>query len=154
MTLVELFRPDAIIAELTGWDTPTVFAELCTPLARSEGVPVAELVTALAEREALASTGVGNGVAIPHGVHPGLTRTVASFGRSRAGIPFAAPDGAPVHLFIALVRPPEAAGGHLTALARISHLLGNPSVRAALLAAATTDEIQRILGARPSSGQP
>jgi len=152
MTVFQLFHADAIVADLTGNDAQTVFAELCAPLARSEAIPVAELVAALAEREALASTALGNGVAIPHGVHPALTRIVASFGRSRAGVPFASPDGEPVHLFVALVRPPEATSAHLKALARVSHLLASAPVRAALLAAHTAEDIQRILAERGPGG--
>ncbi|MBK8240800.1 MAG: PTS sugar transporter subunit IIA [Deltaproteobacteria bacterium] len=65
MNLVELLPQDAIIVELVGDDVPTVFAELCAPMARSTGIAAHELVAALLEREALASTGIGHGLAIP-----------------------------------------------------------------------------------------
>jgi PTS system nitrogen regulatory IIA component len=144
---IQPFRPDAIVPDLVGRDAAAIFAELCAPLAAATGVPSAELVAALAEREALASTAVGNGVAIPHGTHPGLARIVACLGRSRGGVPFGAPDGAPVMLFVALLRPVEVAGAHLKALARVSQLLGNEDVRAELLAAPTAEQMQAILDA-------
>jgi nitrogen PTS system EIIA component len=150
----QLFRPDAIVPDLVGRDATAIFAELCAPLAASEDVPLDELVRGLAEREALASTAVGNGVAIPHGTHPRIRRIVTSFGRSRTGVELAAPDGAPVHLFVALLRPPEAAGAHLKAMARISGALGDEHVRAALLAAATIEDIERILADRLPRGRP
>jgi mannitol/fructose-specific phosphotransferase system IIA component (Ntr-type) len=147
MTTPLSLAPDAIVAELAGADAVEVFTELCTPLSRSEGVAVEALVGALIEREELASTAVGHGVAIPHGVHEGLTRVAACFGRSRMGLDLGAPDGQPVHLFVALVRPPEAASSHLKALARWGQLLSNESTRAALLAATTADEMRSILDA-------
>jgi PTS system nitrogen regulatory IIA component len=151
MTLQSLLQPDAILAELGGRDAATIFAELCVPLARSEGIPQQELVAALLEREALATTAVGDGVAIPHGVHPRLQRVVASFGRAPAGVPFGAPDGQPVRLFVALLRPVEAAGAHLKALARVSQVLGRASVRDALLQAATAEKMYRILVESPGA---
>jgi PTS system nitrogen regulatory IIA component len=118
---------DAIIPELRGRETAAVFAELCEPLARSTGVPLAELVASLEEREALASTAVGDGVAMPHGVHAGSHRVAASFGRSREGLPF------------------DAVNAHLKALARWSRILVSSEVRRALLDAPDADAILRIL---------
>ncbi len=151
MTNGAILHTDAILDDLQGQDGVTVFTELCAPLARAEGVALEELVASLVEREALASTAVGHGVAMPHGIHPGLRRVVASFGRSRTGIDFAAPDGAPVKLFVALIRPPDAAAAHLKALARYSQLLVNASVREALLAAPSAEDIRRILGEHASA---
>ena len=145
MTLEELLHPAAIVPELHGTDVAEVFAELCAPLARSEGIAAGELVTALLEREAVASTALGDGLAIPHGVHPGLTRIVASLGRSRGGVALDALDGRPVHLFVALLRPPDAPELHLEALARFSRALGVASVRDALVGAASAEAIAAIL---------
>jgi mannitol/fructose-specific phosphotransferase system IIA component (Ntr-type) len=147
MTTPLNLAPEAILADLVGTDAVEVFHELCAPLARTERVPLEALVSALVEREQLASTAVGHGVAIPHGVHPDLGRVAAAFGRSRAGLDFAAPDGQPVHLFVVLVRPPDAASSHLKALARWGQILSNESTRQALLAAQTADDMRRILDA-------
>lgn len=136
---------DAIVPELVGRDAAAIFAELCAPLEATTGVPADELQAALAEREAVAPTALGHGIAIPHGVHASLTRTAIVLGRSRAGLDFAAPDGAPVHLFVALLRPPDATDDHLEQLARISRLLVDGSRRAALLGAADAAAIARIV---------
>jgi PTS system nitrogen regulatory IIA component len=87
----------------------------------------------LAERESVASTGVGEGVAIPHGRLPGLTRFVGALGIQRDGVAFDAIDGRPASILFALVGPDRAAGEHLKALARISRVLRDESVRARLL---------------------
>lgn len=145
MSLVDLFPFDAIVADLVGSDVSAVFAELCAPMSRATGIAADELVAALQEREALASTAIGHGIAIPHGVHPQLDRIVGAFGRSRLGVPMGAPDGAPVHLFVALIRSPDGSNAHLKALARVSGLLAHAPTREALVGATTAAEIQAIL---------
>jgi PTS system nitrogen regulatory IIA component len=145
MNLVDLFPHDAIIVELTGDDVPAVFAQLCAPMAHTTGIAADELQAALLEREALASTAVGHGIAIPHGVHPQLGRIVGALGRSRAGVSMGAPDGAPVHLFVALMRSPDGSHAHLKALARVSGLLAHAPTREALVGAKDAAEIQVIL---------
>lgn len=138
---------DAIV-ELVGRTASDVFAELCIPLAERTAIPRAELVAALHEREALAPTAFGSGIAVPHGVHPALTRMLACFGRSRAGVDVDAPDGRPVHLFVALVRPPEAVDAHLAALASWSRVLADASLRAELIAA-EPDALASLLSGTP-----
>lgn len=86
----------------------------------------------LSAREALGSTGVGDGVAIPHGRVPGLDRFVAALAVSRGGIPFESIDGEPVDVLFALVGPERASGEHLKCLARIGRLLRDPGVRRCL----------------------
>jgi PTS system nitrogen regulatory IIA component len=93
-----------------------------------------ELVQILLEREMLGSTGIGHGVAIPHGRLGGLDEILLVFGRSERGVEFEAHDGKPVNLFFLLVAPEDSAGLHLKALARISRILKNPECRASLLA--------------------
>ncbi|MBK6920238.1 MAG: PTS sugar transporter subunit IIA [Deltaproteobacteria bacterium] len=145
MNLVELLPQDAAIVELVGDDIPTVFAELCAPMARTTGIAAHELVAALREREALASTAIGHGLAIPHGVHPQLARIVGALGRSRAGVSMGAPDGARVHLFVALIRPPDWSHAHLKALARVSGMLAHAPTREALMGAKDAADIHAIL---------
>ena len=103
------------------------------------------LVDTLLDREKLGSTGIGEGVAIPHGKMPGLPGLVASFGRSTAGVDFRAIDGRPTHLFFTLFAPENSAGAHLKALARISRIFKNPSFRDAILKAASADEVYRLI---------
>ena len=86
----------------------------------------------LAERESLGSTGIGGGIAIPHGRLPGLEAPLAVFGRSARGVEFSSMDGEPVFLFFVLLGQANAAGLQLKTLARISRLLADPAVRTEL----------------------
>lgn len=81
------------------------------------------IVKALIERENLGSTGIGQGIAIPHGKTERLTELVAALGISKKGVNFDALDGEPVYVFFLLVAPKDSAGPHLKALAKISRLL-------------------------------
>src|SRR4030042_1654541 len=125
MKIVEFLRADAVIANLSGQTGPAVLAELCRPLAASRRVAAQRLVDTRRDREKLGSTGIGEGVAIPHGKVAGLPGLVASFGRSVQGVDFRAIDGHPTHLFFTLLAPENSAGAHLKALARISRIFKN-----------------------------
>ena len=93
---------------------------------------VLRLVQILLKRESLGSTGIGQGVAIPHGKSDCVTKLVGAFGGSHAGVNFDSLDGEPVHLFFLLVAPEDSAGPHLKALARISRLLKDKHFRDSL----------------------
>jgi PTS system nitrogen regulatory IIA component len=147
MKIVEFLRSDAVIANLSGQTGQAVLAELCRPLAASQRVDAQKLVETLLDREKLGSTGIGEGVAIPHGKVPGLPGLMASFGRSGPGIEFRAIDGRPTHLFFALFAPENSAGAHLKALARISRIFKNASFREAIMRASTAEEIYRLIEA-------
>jgi PTS system nitrogen regulatory IIA component len=147
MKIVEFLRFDAVIADLTGKSGPEVLAELCRPLAATHRVDPQKLVETLLDREKLGSTGIGEGVAIPHGKVPGLPALMASFGRSVPGIDFRAIDGRPTHLFFALFAPENSAGAHLKALARISRIFKNPGFRDAILKAGSAEDIYRLIEA-------
>lgn len=97
------------------------------------------------EREALASTGVGSGVAIPHGRLSGVSRLMAAVGVAKRGVDFDAIDGRPAHILVAVLGPERQTGEHLKALARFSRLLRDENVRARLLAARTNAEAFQIL---------
>jgi PTS system nitrogen regulatory IIA component len=150
MKIVEFLRPDCVIHDLSGQTGPAVLAELCRPLVQSQKVDAQRLLETLLEREKLGSTGIGEGVAIPHGKVPGLPALCASFGRSAAGIDFRAIDGRPTHLFFALFAPENSAGAHLKALARISRIFKNPAFRESILKAADAAEIYRLIEAEDS----
>ena len=102
----------------------------------------------LLERERLGSTGIGDGIAIPHGKLSGLEEMVVSFGRSREGIAFEAMDGKPVHLFFLLMAPENSAGQHLKALAKISRMLKDANFRKSLLEAKMHEDLFRIIAAK------
>lgn len=147
MKIVEFLRPDAVIASLSGQTGQAVLAELCKPLAASHKVDGQRLLETLLDREKLGSTGIGEGVAIPHGKLASLPGLMASFGRSAAGVDFRAIDGKPTHIFFALFAPENSAGAHLKALARISRIFKNPAFREAILKAADAAEIYRLIEA-------
>ncbi len=145
MKIVEFLRPEAVIASLSGQAAQAVLSELCRPLASAQRVDGQKLLDTLLEREKLGSTGIGEGVAIPHGKVAGLPGLMASFGRSTAGVDFRAIDGKPTHLFFTLFAPENSAGAHLKALARISRIFKNPQFRDAIMRAPDAAEIYRLI---------
>lgn len=100
-----------------------------------------EMVKVLLEREKLGSTGIGEGIAIPHGKTKTVKKLVAAFGRSVNGIDFDTLDGEAAHLFFLLVAPYDSAGPHLKALARISRLLKDENFREELMKASSKEAL-------------
>jgi nitrogen PTS system EIIA component len=145
MKIVEFLRPECVIDSLTGQTGQAVLAELCRPLAQTQRADGQRLLETLLEREKLGSTGIGEGVAIPHGKVPGLPALMASFGRAPAGVDFRAIDGKPTYLFFALFAPENSAGAHLKALARISRIFKNAAFRDAILKAPSAADIFHLI---------
>jgi nitrogen PTS system EIIA component len=146
MKISELLNPAAIAADLRAKTKNDILTELTDALRQVEsGLDRDEIVKILQERERLGSTGIGEGVAIPHGKLKRIDRLLISFGRSPEGVDFDSMDGKPAHLFFLLVAPEESVGIHLKTLARISKLLKNPDVRRRLLEASDSSEIYRII---------
>lgn len=146
MRITEFLKPEAVIPELSSGSKADVLKELASALARAAPQVSAErLWSVLDEREKIGSTGMEKGVAIPHGRLAELGGLVACFGVSRAGVEFDARDGRPSQFFFALVAPENSAGVHLKALSKISRLFRSDSLREALLAAKTTDEIYALI---------
>jgi PTS system nitrogen regulatory IIA component len=146
MKIAEFLSPKAVVAELNARTKVNVLEELCQTMARAHPeLSAPRLLEVLEEREKLGSTGIGEGVAIPHGKLAGLPQLIASFGVSRPGVPFDAIDGKSTHLFFALVAPENSAGVHLKALARISRLFKNARFRQAILDARSSEEIYRLI---------
>jgi PTS system nitrogen regulatory IIA component len=151
MKIAEFLSPEAIIADLSSRSKSGVIQELSEPLSRlSPGVKPQRVAEVLEAREKLGSTGIGDGVAIPHGKMSELPRLVASFGISREGVNFDAIDGKPTHLFFALVAPENSAGVHLKALARISRLFKSATFRQSILRARTPEEIYELISTEDS----
>ena len=144
MKIAEFLREDVILPELRSTDKASVLREISEAIARANPqLSAARLTEVLLEREKLGSTGVGDGIAIPHGKLGTLHGLLAAFGRSRDGIDFQAIDGKPTFLFFVLFAPENSAGIHLKALARISRLFKTPSFRAAVLEAKDAAAIHR-----------
>ena len=107
--------------------------------------PDEDVLAVLTAREELSSTGLECGVAIPHGKMAGMDHVVACFGRSVAGIDFAALDGHPTHLFFLLIAPDHSTSEHLRALTRVARLMKNETLRDALLAADDDEAVFQLL---------
>ena len=146
MRIQDIVSPEAIVDDLRADSKEGVLRELSEVIAKIVPKLSADSLTAiLMERESLGSTGIGDGVAIPHGKVGGIEHLVAAFGRSRNGVLFQSLDGKPAHLFFLIVAPEYSAGMHLKALARISRLLKDERFRRSLLDAEDADELRRIL---------
>ena len=146
MKLSQLIDEDCILPELKAKDKKGVLEELVEALVtREPSINKKALVKVLLEREQLGSTGIGDGVAIPHGKFPGITHPIISFGRSRKGLDFESMDGEPVFLFFLLVAPENSASIHLKALAKIAKILKNSAFRKVLMEAPSKKELYRTI---------
>lgn len=142
MKIRQILSKECIEAELKAHNKEEVLDELSTLLATHfPDLKKGDILNILQEREKLGSTGIGNGVAIPHGKIASLSHIVTAFGRSVAGIPFDSQDGKPAHLFFVLLAPENAASLHLKALARLSRLLKDVHFRSRLLEAKDCDQL-------------
>lgn len=103
-----------------------------------------DILTILSEREQIGSTGIGDGVAIPHGKLAGLPQLELCFGRSVPGVIFASVDNKPVHFFFLLLAPADSSGPYLKTLARLARFLKSPHTRSRLLNAESAREIADI----------
>ncbi len=137
MELKNILDASWVVPNLAATRKAPALDELARTLcSRCQEVPVSHeaVLAALMEREAMGSTGVGDGVAIPHAKIVGLPRLVACFGRAIGAVDFDAIDQQPVRLIFVLLIPQSSEGSHLKALARISRLLKRPALRSRLLA--------------------
>ena len=135
-----------MILNLGAREKREVLADMAQALAKVEPQIEAErLLEVLLEREALQSTGIGEGVAIPHGKMVGLDRLVASFARNPEGVDFDAIDGQPTHHFFLLVVPEHSGGQYLKALARISRFFRDAAFRQKLVEADSVDDVIRAI---------
>lgn len=146
LKIAEFLRPEAVVFELSASSKAEVITELSKSLAKANPALSSErLAAVLQDREKLGSTGIGEGVAIPHGKVAGLSGLSACFGVSRSGVDFGAIDGKRTHLFFALVAPENSAGLHLQALSRIARLFRSSSFRESILAAQTQAAIHQLI---------
>jgi nitrogen PTS system EIIA component len=134
MRIKDALRESCLIVSLRGGTREEVIGELTGALKEEGLIADADLAARVVlDREKLGSTGIGEGVAIPHGKMKGINTVVCAFGRSVKGIDFQAVDEKPVHIFFLLLAPENAASLHLKMLSRISRILRDPSFRARLL---------------------
>ncbi len=146
MKIMDILVRDAVLLDLASGTKQEALAEMAGALAREEaGIEEGRLLDVLLEREKLQSTGIGEGVAIPHGRMPGLGRLIATFARSRRGVDFESIDGQATHLFFLLVVPEHSGGQHLKALARISRFFRDAAFRERLLSSEQVEDICRAI---------
>ena len=145
MLLTDLLSLERVRVPLSARDKPGAIRELAQLLVEQAGGDLEDVVTAVEEREAVLSTGIGHGVAIPHGRSPTVPTLALVCGSTAEAIPFDAIDGEPVRLFFMLVGPERCAGQHVKALGRIARLVRGDALRRRLLAAASPEEFHRAL---------
>ena len=146
MKIMELLKKEYILEQLNAKSKQEALAELAGVFVKGNiKFDSGTMLRVLLEREKLGSTGIGDGIAIPHGKLAGLDEILVAFGRSREGVTFEALDGKPVHLFFLLMAPENSAGHHLKALAKISRMLKDRVFRKKLLEARMHDDLVRII---------
>ncbi|MCD6487445.1 MAG: PTS sugar transporter subunit IIA [Syntrophobacterales bacterium] len=144
MNIKDMLKKEFIIENLKSRTKKEVLVELSDVFSHGD-IDRDALFEVLLEREKLGSTGIGDGIAIPHGKLAGLEKLIISFGKSVKGVDFDSLDGKPVHIFFLLLAPENSAGQHLKALARISRMLKDVSFRESLLKAETPEDIYNLI---------
>jgi len=146
MKINGLLQPEDIIPSLVSETKDQLLLELAVKAeGRHPHLKRVEIFQVLQERERLGSTGIGDGIAIPHGKMKRTGDILLVFGRSIKGVDYDALDGRKVHLFFLLIAPEEAFGIHLKMLGRISRILKDPAVRKGLLEAPDATAIYGII---------
>jgi len=146
MKISEILTKKNIIKDLKSFDKESVLEELSNFLKDRGEIPNKEnLLLSLIAREKLGSTGIGENVAIPHAKIRDIDKIITVFARSQIGVEFESLDQKPVNFIYLILAPENSTGQHLKALARISRLFKNPSLRESVLRANETDQIYSIL---------
>jgi PTS system nitrogen regulatory IIA component len=146
MKIVDLIKRDMVVPALKATDKRGILEELATYMAgHHPRIDRAMLSKVLIEREQLASTAIGEGVAIPHGKLGAVGEIVACLGRAPQGVEFDSMDGQPTYLFFVLVAPESSTGAHLKALARISRVFKDSEFRRRLLAAPDSESMYHVV---------
>jgi fructose-specific phosphotransferase system IIA component len=146
LRIQDLLDRDLILMDLRAADKAGVIRELAGLLARNNRVQDPDaLAQAVLDRESQGSTGIGEGIAIPHAKSQAIDDIVVAFGRSTSGVDFQSLDGKPAYLFFLLVTPEDRPGEHLKLLARISRIMRNAALREQLLLCTLPEELQKLI---------
>lgn len=151
MEITDLISPAAVIPNLRATSKKQALQDLAKKAAEITGLHERAIFDVLLERERLGTTGVGNGIAIPHGKLPAMERLYGLFARLEKPIPFEAIDEQPVDLIFLLLAPESAGADHLKALARVSRLLRDKSVCEKLRGTDNADALYALLTESPAS---
>ncbi len=152
MSLTDLVTPSAVIPALRVNSKKQALQELAVKAAELTGQTERAVLDVLMQREKLGSTGIGNGIAIPHGKLPRLDRLFGLFARLARPIDFEALDGHPVDLIFLLLAPEGAGADHLKALARVARLLRDPSIARKLRDSHDREALYAVLAMPPAGG--
>jgi nitrogen PTS system EIIA component len=145
MPRLEFLTPEAVAPALRASGKKKLLQELSAQAARLSGLDERQVFETLLQRERLGSTGIGDGIAIPHGKIPGLERLVGFVARLDRPVDFDALDGQPVEIVFLLLAPEGAGADHLKALARAARVLREPGIRDRLRAARDANAIYAVL---------
>ncbi|MCK5097131.1 MAG: PTS sugar transporter subunit IIA [Desulfobacteraceae bacterium] len=145
MKILDFLSQERIIPNMQSRDKKGVIDELAQAVADTTSADNAEVAKVLLEREQLGSTGIGDGIAIPHGRLSSIDSIIMGFGSSEQGIEYDAIDSNPVNIFFLLLTPENSTGGHLKVLAQISKLLKNKQFKINLSNAKSTQEVLEII---------
>ncbi|HBO83547.1 MAG: PTS fructose transporter subunit IIA [Deltaproteobacteria bacterium GWC2_42_11] len=146
MRIIDVLNRDFVIADLKSNEKQGVLEEMVSDIAsKINGIDREMLLDVLLEREKLGSTGIGYGVAIPHGKMKGINHIIVTFGKSTKGVDFQSLDGKPSHIFFLIIAPEDSTASHLKVLARISRLLKESVFRDKLMSASLRDDIYKII---------
>lgn len=148
MKLCDFVVRDAILPELQATTKEAAIAAMVASLRAAGSIRANDeesIVGAIMKREELGSTGIGNGVAVPHTKHPSVDRLIATVALAKDGVDFASLDGEAVHILILLVSPPDRPGDHLRGLENISRHLRNQNFCKFLLQSKTKDAVWELL---------
>ncbi|HIA31988.1 MAG TPA: PTS sugar transporter subunit IIA [Nitrospinaceae bacterium] len=146
MKISDILKKEHVIKELNSCDKKNVLDELSSFLEDEGEIANKEsLLAALIEREKLGSTGIGENVAIPHAKISEIDKIITVFGRSKNGVEFESLDQKPVNFIFLVIAPENSTSQHLKALARISRLFKNASLRESVLRTNEADQIYSIL---------
>ncbi len=153
MRMSDFVVRDAISSGLTANTKEGVIREMVEKLRAAGFFPDPEdVVRQILKREALASTGIGRGVAIPHTKHTAVDRLIGALAISKQGIAFDSHDGDPVHVLVMLISPQDRPGDHLRALENVSRTLKDDAFVNALREAASSDAIWILLNSSTNAG--
>ena len=142
MRIADILDKSCVVADIKGKTKKEIITQLVQPLKKAKLIAdVNSIVEIVLEREKLGSTGIGDGVAIPHGKLKDIDTILCAVGRSAEGVDFDAVDRKPVHIFFLVLAPDGSAGLHLKVLSRISKILRDPSFRKKILKLDTPQDI-------------
>lgn len=145
MRISQLLNKKSIISDLKAVDKKEAVKELAAAISTTTKASDKQIAEVLMDREHLGSTGIGGGIAIPHGKLDLIESTVIGFGLSKSGVEYDSLDNKPVHIFFVLLTSENSTGNHLKVLAQISKLLKMDQFKNSLLTADSVDNIYNLI---------